>query len=115
MNTLSPLALVSLITVLIAMLSLAVISRLYSRSWLEPGSFFLLVWVLYIFIPVLVAPENRIYPFGIWYIFSFSLAVLLGSLVWNKLEPVSRLDKALTTGARLDRYNNTLFNLRIAS
>ena len=110
MNTLSPLALVSLITVLIAMLSLAVISRLYSRSWLEPGSFFLLVWVLYIFIPVLVAPENRIYPFGIWYIFSFSLAVLLGSLVWNKLEPVSRLDKALTTGARLDRYNNTLFN-----
>ena len=95
------------------MVVMAMISWFFSRTWLEPGSFFLLVWVLYIVIPVLVAPENTIYIFGIWYIFSFSLAVLLGSAVWNKLEPVSRLDKALTTGARLDRYTNTLFNFTL--
>ena len=92
---------------------MAMISRFFSRTWLEPGSFFLLVWILYIFIPVLVAPENTIYIFSIWYIFSFSLAVLLGSTVWNHLEPVSRLDKALTTGANLDRYTNTLFNFTL--
>ena len=113
MNTLAPLSLVSLITVLVAMLTLAVFSRVYSRTWLEPGSYFLLVWVIYIFIPALVAPENHIYSFGIWYIFSFSLAVVLGSLVWNQLEPVSRLDKALTTGANLGRYRNILFNFTI--
>ena len=95
------------------MVVMAMISWFFSRTWLEPGSFFLLVWVLYIVIPVLVAPENTIYTFGIWYIFSFSLAVLLGSAVWNQLEPVSRLDKALTTGARLDRYTNTLFNFTL--
>ena len=113
MNTLAPLALVNLITVLVAMLTLAVFSRLYSRTWLEPGSFFLLIWVIYIFIPILVAPENHIYSFGIWYIFSFSLAIILGSLVWNRLEPVSRLDKALTTGANLGSYSNILFNFTI--
>ena len=95
------------------MVVMAMISWFFSRTWLEPGSFFLLVWVLYIVIPVLVVPENTIYISGIWYIFSFSLAVLLGSAVWNQLEPVSRLDKALTTGARLDRYTNTLFNFTL--
>ena len=113
MNTLAPLALVNLITVLVAMLALAVFSRLYSRTWLEPGSFFLLIWVIYIFIPILVAPENHIYSFGIWYIFSFSLAIILGSLVWNRLEPVSRLDKALTRGVNLGNYSNILFNFTI--
>ena len=105
MNTLAPLALVNLITVLVAMLALAVFSRLYS--------FFLLIWVIYIFIPILVAPENHIYSFGIWYIFSFSLAIILGSLVWNRLEPVSRLDKALTRGVNLGNYSNILFNFTI--
>ena len=54
MNTLAPLDLVSLITVLLAMVILAVISRLYNQSWLEPGSFFLVVWFGFIVLPLIV-------------------------------------------------------------
>jgi oligosaccharide repeat unit polymerase len=113
MNTLAPLDLVSLITVLLAMVILAVISRLYNRSWLEPGSFFLVVWFGFIFLPLIVAPENPIYPVSIWYIFSFAVAILLGSAVWNKVDPATRLGKALTMGVPLDRYANILFNFTL--
>ena len=110
MNTLAPLALVSLITVLLAMIALAVVSRLYSRSWLEPGSFFLMVWFCFIVLPLIVAPENTIYPFSIWYIFSFAVAILLGSVVWNKVDPTTKLNKALTMVVPLDRYANIMLS-----
>ena len=113
MNTLAPLDLVNLITVLLAMVILAVISRLYNQSWLEPGSFFLVVWFGFIVLPLIVAPENPIYPFSIWYIFSFAVAILLGSAVWNKVDPATRLGKALTMGVPLDRYANILFNFTL--
>ena len=113
MNTLAPLSLVSLITVLLAMVILAVISRLYNQSWLEPGSFFLVVWFCFIVLPLIMAPENPIYPFSIWYIFSFAVAILLGSAVWNKVDPATRLGKALTMGVPLDRYANILFNFTL--
>ena len=113
MNTLAPLDLVSLLTVLLAMVILAVISRLYNQSWLEPGSFFLVVWFGFIVLPLIMAPENPIYPFSIWYIFSFAVAILLGAAVWNKLDPATRLGKALTMGVPLDRYANILFNFTL--
>ena len=113
MNTLAPLDLVSLITVLLAMVILAVISRLYNQSWLEPGSFFLVVWFGFIVLPLIMAPENPIYPFSIWYIFSFAVAILLGSAVWNKVDPATRLGKALTMGVPLDRYAKILFNFTL--
>jgi hypothetical protein len=50
----------------------------------------------------------------IWYIFSFSLALLLGSLVWSFIDPNTRLGKALTAvGNKLDRYAKTLLQLTI--
>ena len=76
MNTLALLDLVSLITVLLGMIILAVISRLYNQSWLEPGSFFLVVWFGFIVLPLIVAPENPIYPFSIWY-YNFFLKSIL--------------------------------------
>ena len=64
MITPSQLVLLSLLTVLLAMVVMAMINRLYSRTWLGPGWFFLIVWFLFIAITSIIAPGNTIYPFG---------------------------------------------------
>ena len=68
-------------TALIAMTGLTITGYYFHRTWVQPGNFFSLFWLLLTLIPLLIAPENPVYPFGVWYIFSFSLALLLGSLV----------------------------------
>ena len=108
------LASISTFTALIAMTGLAITGYYFHRTWLQPGNFFSLFWLLLTLIPLLIAPENPVYPFGIWYIFSFSLALLLGSLVWSFIDPNTRLGKALTVaGNKLDRYAKTLLQLTI--
>ena len=108
------LASISTFTALIAMTGLAITGYYFHRTWLQPGNFFSLFWLLLTLIPLLIAPENPVYPFGIWYIFSFSLALLLGSLVWSFIDPNTRLGKALTVaGNKLDRYSKTLLQLTI--
>ncbi len=109
MISLSPLSSMTVILSLIAMAFLALISRFYNKTWLEPGTFFLMIWFLFIIIPAIVTPENPIYLLGIWYIFSFSLSLLLGSLVWHHLEPDRRIDNELKAGDQLHSYTNTLF------
>jgi len=105
------LASISTFTALIAMTGLAITGYYFHRTWLQPGNFFSLFWLLLTLIPFLIAPENPAYPFGIWYIFSFTLALLLGSLVWPFIDPSTRLGKALTVAAKLDRYAKTLLQL----
>ena len=96
------------------MTGLAITGYYFHRTWLQPGNFFSLFWLLLTLIPLLIAPENPVYPFGIWYIFSFSLALLLGSLVWSFIATNTRLGKALTVaGNKLDRYAKTLLQLTI--
>ena len=108
------LASISTFTALIAMTGLAITGYYFHRTWLQPGNFFSLFWLLLTLIPLLIAPENPVYPFGIWYIFSFSLALLLGSLVWSFIDPNTSLGKALTVaGNKLDRYAKTLLQLTI--
>ena len=105
---------ISIVTALIAMASLAIIGRYINRTWLHPGNFFCLFWFLLTIIPILIAPENPVYPLGIWYIFCFSLAILLGSLVWSFIDPNTILGKALTVADnKLDRYAKTLLQLTI--
>ena len=105
------LASISTVTAIIAMTGLAITGYYFHRTWLQPGNFFSLFWLLLTLIPLLIAPENPVYPFGIWYIFSFTLALLLGSLVWPFIDPSTRLGKALTVAAKLDRYAKTLLQL----
>ena len=108
------LASISTFTALIAMTGLAITGYYFHRTWLQPGNFFSLFWLLLTLIPLLIAPENPVYPFGIWYIFSFSLALLLGSLVWSFIDPNTKLAKALTVADnKLDRYAKTLLQLTI--
>ena len=73
------LASISTFTALIAMTGLAITGYYFHRTWLQPGNFFALFWLLLILIPVLIAPENPVYPIGIWYIFCFSLALLIAA------------------------------------
>ena len=47
------------------MMDMVIPSWLYSSTWQEPGSFFLMVWFLFIEKPFIITPENPIYPFGI--------------------------------------------------
>jgi oligosaccharide repeat unit polymerase len=105
------LASISTVTAIIAMTGLAITGYYFHRTWLQPGNFFSLFWLLLTLIPFLIAPENPAYPFGIWYIFSFTLALLLGSLVWPFIDPSTRLGKALTVATKLDRYAKTLLQL----
>ena len=102
---------ISTVTALIAMAALAITGRIFYKTWLQPGSFFSLFWFLLTLIPLIISPENPVYPLGIWYIFSFSLAVLLGSLNWALINPNTRLGKALTIADKSDRYAKILLQL----
>jgi len=60
---------------------LAFISRLMQRSWLAPGPFFSLYWLVFTIIPLIAAPEYPVSPGGIYWIVLSSLAVCVGGLL----------------------------------
>ena len=60
---------------------IALWTRYYYKSWFAPGSFFTLFWFLVILFPQIIAPELPTYSFGLWFIVSFAVAIILGGMV----------------------------------
>ena len=74
------LASISIILPIVTLGIIALWSRYYFKSWFAPGCFFTLFWFLVILLSQIIAPEFPTYPIGLWFIVSFAIAVILGSL-----------------------------------
>jgi len=75
---------IGIIVPLISLGSIGIFNRIHLKSWLAPASFFSMLWFLLLSTTLFVAPEFRIYPFGLWYILGISIALTLGSLLVPK-------------------------------
>src|SRR5437016_1878829 len=60
---------------------LALFARADQKSWFAPGAFFCLVWSLYLCLPLLLAPDIKIWPGAVLAIFFATMAVYTGSVV----------------------------------
>ena len=74
------LASISIILPIVTLGIIALWSRYYFKSWFAPGCFFTLFWFLVILLSQIIAPEFPTYPIGLWFIVSFAIALILGSL-----------------------------------
>ena len=63
----------------IATLLLACGARFLSRSWRAPGPFALLVWGVYLVVPLALAPEYRAPAIGVWLILLLLMCVAIGA------------------------------------
>jgi len=75
---------IEIIIPLISLGSIGIFNRTHLKSWLAPASIFSMLWFSLLSATLFVAPEFRIYPFGLWYILGISLALTLGSLLVPK-------------------------------
>ena len=61
------------------MVLLAILARVYGRSWLEPGAFFALMWTIFVLAPLVLAPDYYVWSGGVWWILVTVLTVCSGS------------------------------------
>lgn len=54
-------------------------SRRVEGSWASPGAFFAGYWAAFTAVPLLAAPEYRVEPVGVWWIFAATFSLTLGS------------------------------------
>jgi oligosaccharide repeat unit polymerase len=67
--------------VILLLFFLALVAKIWQKSWLAPGAFFATVWAAYLFIPFIVAPEYEIsWPGALWILLSAAF-VYIGSVV----------------------------------
>ena len=68
--------------------------RKIHNSWIHPGVFFPLLWLLYSIGPLLFASDYYIQPYGLWIITLFISAVGLGSLLsTNAIDEQATINK----------------------
>ncbi|SVC60865.1 uncharacterized protein METZ01_LOCUS313719, partial [marine metagenome] len=60
---------------------IALWTRYYYKSWFAPGCFFTVFWFLVILLPQIIAPELPTHSFGLWFIVSFAVAIILGGMI----------------------------------
>ena len=77
---------------------LAVFARVQQGSWLAPGAFFALIWSIFVFAPLILAPDFYMWSGAIWWILFVAFAVYVGSILgsgrgFSKLIPYFSRDK----------------------
>ena len=87
--------------------------RKIHNSWIHPGVFFPLLWLLYSIGPLLFASDYYIQPYGLWIITLFISAVGLGSLLsTNAIDEQATINKNSRTVLRIiNQYFLLLFLL----
>lgn len=63
----------------VALLFLALGARLLSKSWLAPGPFALLLWSIYMVVPLALAPEYKVSALGAWLILLLVACIAIGA------------------------------------
>ncbi|SVD60262.1 uncharacterized protein METZ01_LOCUS413116, partial [marine metagenome] len=63
------------------MIAITIISRLLTRSWLVPSTFFALLWSFFIIAPLIFAYNFSLNTFGLWFIVIFTMACVAGSII----------------------------------
>jgi oligosaccharide repeat unit polymerase len=66
-----------------ALVLLALVARLQSRSWLTPSAFAPMIWSLYIALPLTLAPEYQVSGAAVWLIVLLVFSIQLGAL-WGE-------------------------------
>src|SRR6185437_16158448 len=61
------------------MLLLACGARFFSKSWLAPGPFALLIWSIYFVLPLSIAPGYKVPALGVWLILALVLCIAIGA------------------------------------
>ena len=62
-----------------AIMITAITSRIITKSWLAPGTFFSLLWAFFMFAPLIFAPDFSINNLGLWFIAIATMACSAGS------------------------------------
>jgi len=62
-----------------AIIITAITSRIITKSWLTPGAFFSLLWSLFMFAPLIFAPDFSINSLGLWFIAIATMACSAGA------------------------------------
>src|SRR5690348_16260908 len=62
-----------------ALVLLACVARLLSRSWLTPSAFAPMVWSIFITLPLLLAPEYEASSSAVWLIVLLVFSIQLGA------------------------------------
>ena len=74
-----------------AIIITAITSRIITKSWLTPGAFFSLLWSLFMFAPLIFAPDYSINSLGLWFIAIATMACSAGSFF--AFSPVKNLNQ----------------------
>ena len=74
-----------------AIIITAITSRIITKSWLTPGAFFSLLWSLFMFAPLIFAPDYSINSLGLWFIAIVTMACSAGSFF--AFSPVKNLNQ----------------------
>ena len=83
-----------------AIIITAITSRIITKSWLTPGSFFSLLWSFFMFAPLIFAPDFLINSLGLWFVAIATMACSAGSFF--AFSPVPNLNEKKL-------YNNKIF------
>jgi oligosaccharide repeat unit polymerase len=62
----------------------ALITKIITRSWFSPGSFFALCWSFFLFVPLAFASEYKVDTIGLWFIVIFTMSCATGSIIAYK-------------------------------
>jgi oligosaccharide repeat unit polymerase len=68
----------------IALIAWAVVMRLVTGTWLNPGAFFALFWCFAGVLPLILAPQEAVSVLAIAWLLAASIAVGIGSLIGNR-------------------------------
>tara|TARA_Y100001958_G_scaffold89856_1_gene61144 strand:- start:959 stop:2194 length:1236 start_codon:yes stop_codon:yes gene_type:complete len=89
-------------------LIVACFSKIVTKSWFSPGSFFSLMWFFFTLIPVVFAPGYEINNSGLWYIAIFTMACSSGSVVAVIIAPSYSISIAKHDN---NQYSNLAYSL----
>ena len=86
----------------------ACFSKIVTKSWFSPGSFFSLLWFFFTLTPVVFAPGYEINNYGLWYIAIFTMACSSGSVVAVIIAPSCSISTAKHDN---NQYSNLAYSL----
>tara|TARA_Y100000590_G_scaffold470547_1_gene666216 strand:- start:1760 stop:3019 length:1260 start_codon:yes stop_codon:yes gene_type:complete len=66
---------------IISLIIVAGATRLITKTWLSPGSFFTICWSFFLIVPIVFAHDYPINPIAIWFIVIFSMSLSSGSII----------------------------------
>lgn len=71
----------------LVLVALAAGARFVQRSWFAPSVFAPTIWSLYLFLPLILAPEYRVSPLAVWLIVLLIGCVTIGSVLAETQTP----------------------------